>query len=300
MANTLDAGSFKEFWSRRMQRRHERSDVFRAIASFEEQAQLKQGDTVNRPYRSSLTAQTYTRGSDVTFQDLTNTNETLSVNQSQIIPFYVDDLDELQTNYRNAAEYADDAAVKLGNRIDGDVLGEYDQAPSANQLDDGDIGGTAGNGITFTTSNILKVFAVAKKLLARQNVFDNLFAVLSPDAEQVLLEYLAGKESQLGDTTNLNGNLGKFYGFDLFRSNSVGWSARLEMGSAATADDTITINGVVLTAKASPSAAGEFDVEASASAQVTTLATSINAPTTTVTNEFVALSTANATASRTQ
>src|SRR3990167_4199454 len=138
MANTLDAGSFKEFWSRRMQRRHERSDVFRAIASFEEQAQLKQGDTVNRPYRSSLVAQTYTRGSDVTFQDLTNTNETLSVNQSQIIPFYVDDLDELQTNYRNAAEYADDAAVKLGNRIDGDVLGEYDQAPSANQLDYGD------------------------------------------------------------------------------------------------------------------------------------------------------------------
>src|SRR3990167_2110278 len=293
MANSLSP-SFADYWSRRMQVIHERIDVFRAVASFEEQERLTKGDVVHRPLRSSLAAVTYTRGTAVTIQDITDTDESLTVDQAKIVPFYVDDLDALQHNYRVINEYADDATVKLSNRIDGDLLGEYDQAD--HKVDNVEInGGTAGDGFTLTTANVQKTFAVALKKLQRDGKIspNKLFAIISADFQQVLLEYLAGKESSLGDSTGLNGHVGKYYGFDLYVSNSTGWSADLVMGSACTADDTIVINGVTLTAKASQTVAGEFDVEGSAGAQITTIVTFVNAPGTTTSGEQVALSQAN-------
>lgn len=240
VANSLSA-SFLEFWSRTMQRKHFKNDVFRAIASFREEAVLKKGDTVNRPYRSKIVTQAYTRGTAFTVQDLTDTNEQLLVQTARIAPFYVDDLDELQSDYGIAANYAEDAAVSLGNFIDGDVLGEYDQTNLNVEDDDMNVGGTSGVGFTINTSNIQKMFAVAKKKLKRKAARENLFAVISPDVEQVLLEYLAGKETQLGDSSNMNGHIGKYYGFDLYVSNSLGWSAVLSMVIQPTNNDTVVL-----------------------------------------------------------
>ena len=224
-----------------MQRKHFKNDVFRAIASFREEEVLKKGDTVNRPYRSKIVTQTYTRGTAFTVQDLTDTNEQLTVQTSKIAPFYVDDLDELQHDYALAASYAGDAAVALGNFIDGDVLGEYDQTNLNIEDDDMNVGGTSGVGFTLNTGNIQKMFAVAKKKLKRKSADTKLFAVISPDVEQVLMEYLAGKESQLGDSSGLNGNIGKYYGFDLYVSNSCGWSSTLAMPTIPTDGDAITL-----------------------------------------------------------
>lgn len=240
VSNSVSA-SFKEFWSRTMQRKHFKNDVFRAIASFREEEVLKKGDTVNRPYRSKIVTQDYTRGTAFTVQDLTDTNEQLLVQTAKIAPFYVDDLDELQSDYGIAANYAEDAAVSLGNVIDGDVLGEYDQTNLVVEDDDMNVGGTDGVGFTVNTGNIQKMFAVAKKKLKRKSANDQLFAVISPDVEQVLMEYLAGKESQLGDSTGMNGNIGKYYGFDLYVSNSLGWSAVLYMATLPTNTDTVTL-----------------------------------------------------------
>ena len=137
MANDVAAG-IAEYWSRRMQRRHEKIAVFRAIANFEEASLLKKGDVVHRPYRSQLYAATYTRGTAFTVQDLTDTDEYLTVDTAKIVPFYVDDLDALQNNHKIMNKYADDAMTVLNNEIDGTVLGEYDQADSNVSLCDGE------------------------------------------------------------------------------------------------------------------------------------------------------------------
>ena len=294
MANTFSA-LFADYWSRRMQVIHSRIDVFRAIASFEQQAVLKNGDVVHKPYHTVPSVASYTRGTAVTMVDQTVTDESLTVDQAFVAPFYVDDLDALQSNYPVLNKLADEAAIKLSNKIDGDILGEYDQATDT--VDDGDLGGTAGNGVTVSVTNIQKVFAVAQRKLMKQLNSNfkrgDVFAVISPNFYQTLLEYLAGKETTLGDSTGMSGHVGQYYGFDLYVSNSVGWSAELIMGSAATANDTIVINGVTLTAKASPTVAGEFDVETTAAAQITTIVTFVNAPGTSTSGEQVALSRAN-------
>ena len=280
MANAFSSASFAAYWSRRMQRTNYRQAVYVAIVNMEEQATLTKGNVVHRPYRSTLYPRTYTRGTAVTIRDLTDTDESLTVNTSMVVPFYIDDLDALQHNYRVLNEYADDAATVLKNWIDGDVLGEYVNATSS--VDDATInGGTAANGFTSTTANILKMFTEAKKKLKKQNIaggLENLFAVISPEVESVLMSFFANRETPLGDSTGVNGNIGQYMGFKLYVSNSLSFSARLVTSTIFTAGDTITINGVVFTAAADAGAAvaGEFSIQATAALCTTQFVAALN------------------------
>lgn len=295
MTQSLSA-AFKAYWSKRMQMMHKRIDIFRQIASFEEQDQLKHGDTVHRPYRSSIKPQTYTRGTAVTIRELTNTDESLQVTTAKVVPFYVDDLDELQSSYKNANEYADDAAQELSNVIDGDVLAE--SANAASKVDNVEIAaGTAGDAFTLSISNVQKVFVQAKAKLRKQHVKfreGELFGVISPEFEAVLLDYLAGKESVLGDKTGLAGNVGTYLGFDLYVSDSVLWTGELAYNATTPTDtDTVTINGVVFTFKTTlGSTAGNVLAVTDGVTSFTNLQSLINAPGTTTANG-VALTAAN-------
>lgn len=290
MTNSLNNTTFQQFWSRRMQRKHAKEAVYRAITSFEEQTLLKQGDTVHRPYRSAIVGQTYTRGSTVTIQSLTNTDETLVVSTAQVFPFYIDDLDQLQSNYRFINEYADDAGMQLVNYLDGDILAEYTNAGSI--IDDSVINpgtGVSGNGITVDLSNVQRLFSTAKARLARKNVAKGgMFAVITPDVEQALTDYLAGKNSNLGDSTSLNGHIGHYYGFDLYRSNNVAWTGTLTLATQPNDGDTVTfktydIYGNVQTLTATfktslGSTAGNVLIGGSASAANTNLTGLLNNP----------------------
>jgi hypothetical protein len=274
MANALTAFNPK-YWSKRMQMIHEKEVVYRAICNFEEREVLSDGDTVARPYRSAMVAQTYVKGTAVTIQDVSATEETLVVNVAKIVPFYVDDLDRIQNKWNTVDAFAEDASNDLYQIVDGDVLGEYDQATSV--LDNYDFGGTLGDGLTITTSNILQVFARASKKLDALNIkAKDRFAVISPQLKQVLVEYLGGKESLLGDSTGENGNIGRYGGFELYVSNALGWSASLAFGTNPTADDTVVINGVTFTFKATPAAAGQVDIGADAAASLVLLVAAVN------------------------
>lgn len=304
MANSLNNNTFQQFWSRRMQRKHAKEAVYRAITSFEEQNLLKQGDTVHRPYRSAIVGQKYIRGTSVVIQDLTNTDETLVVNTAQVFPFYIDDLDQLQSNFRFINEYADDAGIQLVNFLDGDILAEYVNAGSV--IDDSVINpttGVVGNGILLDSSNVQKIFSSAKARLARKNVAKNgMFAVITPDVEQVLTDYLAGKNSNLGDSTSLNGHIGHYYGFDLYRSNNVTWTGTITIATQPNDGDTVTmktydIYGVVQTITFTfktvlGATAGNVLIGGSATAANTNLTALLNAPSVTTANG-VALSSAS-------
>lgn len=274
MANALTAFNPK-YWSKRMQMIHEKEVVYRAICNFEEREVLRDGDTVARPYRSAMVPQTYVKGTAVSIQDVTATEENLVVNVAKIVPFYVDDLDRIQNKWNTVNAFSEDASNDLYQIVDGDVLGEYDQATSA--LDNYDFGGTLTDGLTITTSNILQVFARASKKLDALNIkAKDRFAVISPQFKQVLVEYLGGKESLLGDSTGENGNIGRYGGFELYVSNALGWSASLAFGTNPTADDTVVINGVTFTFKATPAAAGQVDIGADAAASLVLLVAAVN------------------------
>jgi len=260
--NTVSAG-IKETWDKIYQVTHHKIPVYPAIANFRLAAGLKKGDTVNRQYRNTKVAYDMAGDGGYQRQALVDTNESLVVDNEKESSFYIKELDEIQNHLPTRAKHAFDASAAIFNKIDGDILGEYDQF--TNNLDDGDLGGTAGNSITITVANIRQLFSRSTKLLQRENIrLDNQakftgfrsedmssqrgVAVLSPDVYQTLLESLDGKETALGDKVGLNGHMGRYYGYDIFVSNAVGWSATLEFGSTDFSNtNTVVINGVTLT-----------------------------------------------------
>lgn len=292
MANSFSA-SFPEIWAREQQEAFYKTNVAMKIADTSFKSDMSMWDTLNRPYRSSVNIQTYTPGTSITIDDRTDTNEQLSVNKKFATGFYMDDFDKIQSKYDLIANYAKDDAVKLSNQIDADVLGEVANATST--VDAGSVWGTSGNGISLSTSNVLGVMSAAKKALYKQNVDgNNLYAVISPEFEEILTQYIAGKDTMKGDKIGENGFIGSRYGFDLYRSNQSYGSVVLSLATQPTNTDTVVINGVTFTFVTSiGTTAGNVLIGADADAARLNLTTLINAPATT-TATGVALSTQNA------
>jgi len=279
--NTLTA-DFPYYWSRRQQIKRAKETVYQDIASFEEKATLVKGVRVYRPYRSDLVVKTLGADGSYSRQALTDTEQHLDIDIEKEVSFYVRDPDQAQSNYKIANSYADDAAKRCGEYIDGEVLGEYDNASSVIANYEMGGGGSASDGIgfTLTTSNVMQVFGKANRKLDRKHVpRKNRWAVISPEFFDVLWQFIGGKESALGDKVGTNPNeIGIYGGFRLFISEQTGWSARLEMATIATDTDTITINGVVFTADGDGAAvgAGHFSIQASATLCCGQLADAIN------------------------
>lgn len=292
MANSLSA-SFPEIWAKEQQTVFYKINVAKALADMSFQGEMSRGDTLHRPYRSTGSIQSYSRGTDVTIDDITDTDETLTVNSEFATGIYIDNFDKVQSNYDIAAGYGKDYGVYMSNKVDADILGEVQNATST--FDDGDIGGTSGNGITLTTSNVLKVFSGARRKLAQQDVpIENVFATVSPEAEEVVIQYISGRDTMYGDDMNKNGFIGKFLGVDLYRTNQSYGSAVLSLATQPTNSDTVTIEGVTFTFVSSiGTTAGNVLIGANVDATRANLAGLINAPTTTSSTQ-VALSTANA------
>lgn len=284
--------------------------VFAMQASFEERAKLSSGQSVTRPYVARMFEQDYTRGSDLSMQTLSETNETLSVTSAKATPFAIDDLDAIQSNFRLMDEYSGKAMRALNKAIDADYLGEVASATSS--VDAGDVGGTAGQGISLDASNVLKAFAAANRKLENLDVqiqggldprIDSGnqkpmggagFANLTPYVKEQLSYSLAGRETVGGDMLGKNGYSSSYFGFDNFVTTNGYWTATLTIATTPTDGDTVTINGVVFTFKTTlGSTAGNVAIGGSADAARLNLSELINAPSTTDAGQ-VALTTANA------
>ncbi len=240
-----------------------KENVAIALANTELRDVLVQGTQVHKPYRSSIIDQAYTKGTDIsTFNDLTGTDETLDVDTTRVVPFYVDDLDKLQNKWDVASIYAQDAQRVLNNRIDQDVLSEYSNAYSF--VSAGDLGGSGTGSYAVGVGNVANLFTVASRQLDKYNRGQNSrFAVIGPRLRETLKLYVGARETGFGDAVSANGLIGTRFGFDLLFSNNVPFTATLTSSSIPVDGETITIDGVVFTweANGTVNAAGEVDIK---------------------------------------
>ena len=280
MANNFSA-SFEEIWALEQQRVFYKENVAMKVADISFNSTMKSGDTLNRTYRSTNKPEVYVRGTDITEDAKTDTLEQLSVNLQYANMFYRDDFDQIQDKYDIAQAYGYDNGIFLSNQVDADVLGETVNATST--VDDGDLGNTAGNGISLDATNILSVVSAAKRKIKKQNVpLSELKAVISSEFEEVLIQYGAGRDTRMGDASNENGYIMKFYDFELYGSNQLTGTAVMAMATQPTDGDTVTIAGVTFTFKTTlGTTAGNVLIGASADAARANLTALINAPDTT-------------------
>jgi len=149
---------------------------------------------------------------------------------------------------------------------------------------------SAGTPITLSSSNPDDVAATIVQILQEENAYgeSNPFVMMTPKQAKNFNLFSQGAGFSVADraltnsiftvaggTRVIRGAQG-FGGLDVIVTNEMPRTALYTLNNPLTADGTLTINGVVLTAKASPSAAGEIDVEATAEAQIDTIVAAIN------------------------
>jgi len=206
MANTMGAGVHKEEWMVKLQERLNKP------VNFKEVADVIFSDTYifNLPYMSTeFGAQTGTRGTAYGFEDFTLTNETLTVNQKDIVPVYIDRADVAQISYASQMETAE----RQGNLLN-DVIETAMLADHAAWTDVGDVAGvvTSGNTTQFTVSatniddivrGIRRIITVANgESLSNRN---GIFFVWRPADFEALEQFAQANGFNLADAALKNG-----------------------------------------------------------------------------------------------
>lgn len=281
MANSFN---FADIRARKQQDIFLKKSAFAVMADVSAKSDMSKGKTYKRNYSSvgaNDVPDVAVRGTDGTIRDISDTTETLTVNKEYSIIFTVNDFDEIQSNYGLAMTYGEQYGTIMQSQIDADVLYEVVNAQST--VDAGDVGGTAGQGIDLTTSNVLTAVAAVTKDLRALNVYDtDLVGIISPKFEQILTLYMGAKVTDLGDKVTENGYFAKILGYNLYTSNNLTGSAVLAMATNPTANDTVTIQGQVFTFVSSiGTTAGNVLIGANVDATRWNLETLLNAPQTT-------------------
>lgn len=276
MANNLDP-FIPEVWSRMTQAYLNKTLVATQIASQEERSALKDWDTVHRPYKSRFSVSDYTKNTDVTATDITSTDETLIVNQSKVVSFKVDPVEDIQSRYNIASEFVPQAAYTLRNEIDASVLAEVSNAFKS--LDAWDFWGTPWDAIDLWTYAPKRVWGAGYANLVANSVETDkgISTVIDPImANEVMQDYI-NDWFKAADATLQNGLISEnFLWMRVYVSNNLPASVTWTAAANFSADETVTVKWVTFTFKAAPAAAWEVDLWVDADTSLANLAAAIN------------------------
>lgn len=232
MPNNLD-NFIPEIWSSRIIQNLDQVNVAMAVmANTNYEGEIRNaGDTVHVRTFGSITVSPYSRGQAISYEDLAPDKETLTINESKMFAFKVDDLDRAQNDINALDGYTRRAGVALANTIDAKLLGYYASTNSSNRVTNG------GSAITVSAANAYTTLVDAGKVLDDQGVpGEGRWAIITPTYKAFLLKdttYLI-RATALGDAVIRSGRPGEtatqamqrgFFGqianFDLYVSTAV-------------------------------------------------------------------------------
>ena len=259
---------------------------------------LRYGESVERVAYdiSNVLVRSVTRGSASTIDAVTDSGELLTVNVEQEAAFHLSDGEITQAGPLSPGEViGGQIARKVAADLDRRVFLEVDNA--AETFDTGDLTTIASNGtaISLTSTTVPQMVSRMPAKLRYKNNQDintNMALVVDAYAASDITQYLMGKNIDLAGNVFKNGYSGDISNAELYVSENLEGEVRLVV-DVATADETVSIFGVTFTAKATPSAAGEFDVAASADAQGQIMVDMINGTGTPSATSYIELSEAN-------
>lgn len=278
MANSL-SDLKPEFWAKEAQRSLFVENKAMAIANTQLRNILAgEGRKAHRTILSYPASATYTPGTDITVTALTGSKETLEVDTFLASLVSIDDTEERQSVLDLASKAMQRMMKDHNNRIEQAVLGQISNARFT--LDDGNVGGTAGNNIVLNTDVVPQVFVAADtKLDAVDAPKAGRTAVVGGHFMRWLKLQQAGRDTVFGDGVNTRGIVTNLFGWDIIESNNLPYSAVLTMATNPTDGDTFTIAGVTFTYKATlGSTAGNIHIASTVDITRANTAEFLNSP----------------------
>lgn len=163
MANTFNTGVYEQIWATKLQER------LTGPATWKEICEVIYSDkqVLNLPYMSTeYTLQSGTRGTAYSHSDFALTNDTLTINNQDIVSVFQDRADLAQSNLANAAEHGARMGDLVSERIEDLFLAQH-----AGWTDFGSDGaggfGLYSTQITIDTSNIDDVTRAIKRQIIK-------------------------------------------------------------------------------------------------------------------------------------
>ena len=252
--DNLSNGNFTPvIYSQKVLKFFRRSSVAEAITNTDYAGEIENfGDTVKIIKEPSITVSSYTRGSVVNTQDLTDAEITLTVDQGNYFAFKVDDIEERQSHVNFEALATSSGAYALKKQYDFNVLNNINSNASTDTTNLG----AAGSAISCNTGNeCANYLSTAARILDENDVpEENRWAVAPPQFYEILRQADAKlmDASVTGEATSplLNGNVTsrKVHGFTLYQSNAIvvgaaGSTSAATFGPSSTSGETNVLFG---------------------------------------------------------
>ncbi len=300
MAANLDA--FKTAFSNTYQEIFQKVLVAMKVANTRLLSDLYYGKSIERVYIDITAAnvEDITQYTDMTSQTVSDTSETLSVDQNKGIMFQISEKEIVQAGPLNPAEFiGSQLAQKVAIYVDADVL--FETTNALYDFDNGDLttGSSTGTPITLNSTTVPQmVMRMPAKLRSKTNQIinagANLAFVIDSYGIADTFQYLLGKNADFVNALFQNGYVNEqVAGAKVYVSENLTGEATLTSTGTFSDGDTVVIGGVTLTMKTTLGATpGNVLIGANAAASITNLAAIINTPGTT-TAQGVALSAAN-------
>lgn len=217
MANTI---IFAEDWATKLQARLSEDNKWKQICKVE----YTNGRVLHNPYLTDVSVVSGTRGSAYTHQDVTITDESVTIDTFQIAPVLIDRADLAQSTYVNQMDLADHQGVVLNEAIETAMFGQHAQYTD---FDNASIGGGAGN-ITVSASNIDDIIRALKREIREANgesLFERNggFIVWRPADFELLEAFMQANGFSMADYALKNGTTQgvRYMGFDHYSSNKM-------------------------------------------------------------------------------
>jgi len=148
VANTL---VYKEDWATKLQARLNEPNKWKDICKVE----YTNTRVLNNPYIANLTVQSgLNRGSAYTFQALSETNETRTINVRRDVSVFIDRADFAQSGYLKQMELAERMGIHMDESIETYVLLIGSTAGQLETLRASDLPGGSGTSITVSQTNV--------------------------------------------------------------------------------------------------------------------------------------------------
>lgn len=282
---------FPEKWAAVAQELHKPKAIYRQLANFRAEKDMKNGDIFHRVIPSDPYVQPVTRGTDLDQQAVGGTDENLTIDQEFGTLVGIENFDEIQSSVSLMGEQMKYTMINITNVIDSSFLSETLNADQ--EIDASDFGGVTGTPLTLSGSNIFETMAKVKQKLGENNIeLDNLYGAIDPATAFVIESQVGSKETALGDSVTrkgFTGNMMRYGGFDLFVTNNYTRSIELAMATNPSNTNTVvlTVGGTAITFTAVSSIGtteGNFLIAGTVDGTRANLEALINAPGTTTAN----------------
>jgi len=243
-----------ELWSDRLLVKLRKNLVFGSVVNKDYEGEIRNiGDSVHINEIGPVTANSYTKGSTLTYEDLDSAGKNLVIDQATSFSFKIDDIDNAQSNPKLMNAAMNDASYRIADTIDAYIAGLY---PHAGVTDTTNMGSSS-SPISVSSGNIILVLSYMGRYLSDKNVpIENRMCIIPPWVHQkMLLAEIGGISATavpkvFSDETITSGFIGQAMGFQFLLSNNVQSSATAVSAIMALNRSAITYAGQLTTIEA--------------------------------------------------